>query len=179
MKSNHHMILEAKEKRSFLKKSFSSEWDILISFNFNIAGYPKSSKLIREAYFLAYNLLAQYLSYQHIAITLLHQTEDAAGDYTIVGCRTVHCGQEVKNITEQFEQEQVLDRLLDVDVWANGENISSGKSKKCLLCDSTAIFCMRNKTHSYEALRVATDTKIMYWLQDEAKKYHGNVLKKE
>lgn len=73
---------------------------------------------------------------------------------------------EAKRITCSIEDAHPLGRLMDLDVLEMkagypvplGREAVGGKARKCLLCDRPARECMRERTHSTEALLQAIET---------------------
>jgi holo-ACP synthase / triphosphoribosyl-dephospho-CoA synthase len=84
------------------------------------------------------------------------QRQDEAGDFLLV---PVEPGRqslaEIKQICEDFEESHPFGRFIDVDVTdADGNAVSSGKSKLCFFCGNRpAIMCRRDNTHGLNDLR--------------------------
>ena len=73
--------------------------------------------------------------------------------------------EEAKRETCRIEDTHPLGRLFDLDVIdADGVPVSReliGKApRKCLVCDSDARYCMRNRTHSLDELSARIDEMI-------------------
>ncbi len=65
--------------------------------------------------------------------------------------------EEAKRITCSIEDSHPLGRLMDLDVIDESENPISRKEigldeRKCLLCNNSARYCMRNHTHTTDEL---------------------------
>jgi holo-ACP synthase/triphosphoribosyl-dephospho-CoA synthase len=92
---------------------------------------------------------------------------DAAGDFYLAPItETSKSINEIKDLCERFEQKHPLGRLIDVDVVDNkGIPISSGKTKKCFICDEPAMFCARKQNHSIEELNSYISGKIGTFLK--------------
>jgi holo-ACP synthase/triphosphoribosyl-dephospho-CoA synthase len=167
-------ILEAKDRRALRRASIANKGLPSISFNLNIPGYPKSSDLF-NAFFQSCltDLKRHLLSHRlHIVDDEEFVHVDEAGDFFIVPLQLVeHEIDQVKEITEEFEQLHPLGRLLDVDVTdCFGNPVSSGKSKLCFFCNEfSAIECMRNQTHTYEEMRNKIDVEISVFFSQRKK----------
>ncbi len=141
-------ILENREQRFALREAVAKRGLASVSLNFNIPSYPKSSVALRKAFGYVQEELENYFIAQRI-----HCVADAqdflcsdCGDFYLQGV-SYNCGdKELKSLLESFEEQHELERLLDVDLTnANGELISSGKAKKCFLCDEPAKECWHKK----------------------------------
>jgi len=81
---------------------------------------------------------------------------DAAGDFYLVPFLMGHFSlKEIKQICEDFEENQLLGRFIDVDLNnQKGNTVSSGKSKLCFFCrEKPAIECRRQNAHDFDELR--------------------------
>ncbi len=146
-------ILTAREKRREYKATLAKQNKATISINFNIPGYPKSSKNINIALNFIISDFENFLQARRIKFYFESKTEDEAGSYILWSIDNNELAT-IKQYCEQYENSHFLGRILDVDVFDNKLNpISSKKKKKCFICNNTAIVCMRSKTHSFEELR--------------------------
>ncbi len=167
-------ILDAKEKRTLLRSSFSGF--TTLSLSLNIAGVPKSNDYLTLFFNLILRELRNFLMANRIKIITdeeIIQT-DAAGDFYLVPLANTQFNiQKIKLITENFEEQHCLGRLIDVDIFdVNCKPISSKKQKVCYLCGKhSAISCMRNKRHTY--------TEIREKIAKDVKKYNFNNKKNE
>lgn len=167
-------ILEAKERRLEERMKVSEAGDISLSLSLNIPGAPKSDDQIASFFTECLSDLKRFLLSYRIVIDEKREiiTSDAAGDFYLV---PVH-GEEIfaeaiKEITELFEMEHSLGRLLDVDITdAKGNPVSSGKAKKCYFCENyPAAYCMRKQTHTYSEMRGVIGENIANFLQERFK----------
>ncbi len=151
-------ILEAKEMRSKERLRIAEVGDISISLSINIPGAPKSNNEINLFFSECLSDLKRFLLSHRIVIDEKREIIilDTAGDFYLV---PIH-GKEIstkliKEITELFEMEHSLGRLLDVDITdGKGNPVSSGKAKKCYFCEQyPAVYCMRKQTHDYSEMR--------------------------
>ncbi len=175
-------ILSARDKRAFLRQSISKENKASISLTLNIPGIAKSNELITSFFTQILSELQIYLTAHRIFIDKKKQinTIDAAGNFFLVPliCKTKEVGKtkylkNLKLITEEFETSHKVGRFIDIDITNfAGEAVSSRKNKLCFFCkEQPAIYCMRDKRHSFAELR-------NYFLS-EIKKYLKSIQKKE
>ncbi|PVX49404.1 holo-ACP synthase/triphosphoribosyl-dephospho-CoA synthase [Balneicella halophila] len=146
-------ILKDREERFALRNSLAERGLASISLNFNIPGYPKSSEILKNAFNCVQNDLLRFLVAHriHKIPNTQHYHHSDNGNFFLQGVAYVFEDEQVKKFLEDFEQTHPLERLLDVDLMnSEGEMISSGKDKKCFLCDHPAKKCMKEKRHSFE-----------------------------
>ncbi len=152
-------ILNAREHRAQLRAQFLKQQLNTLSLSLNIPGYPKSSNLISSFFAEVKKDLINYLQANRIELITKKETLilDEAGDFFIVPI-SKNAKIELKalkNLTENFETNHTLGRLIDVDIFNHlGVPISSGKKKACYFCGAhSAISCMRNKRHTKQEIR--------------------------
>ncbi len=166
-------ILKDREQRFSLRQAMIERNLASVSLNFNIPNYPKSSVVLRKAFWYVQEELEHYFIAQRI-----HCVADAqeflcsdCGDFYLQGV-SYNCGdKELKSLLENFEEQHELGRLLDVDLMnANGELISSGKAKKCFLCDEPAKECMKTQRHEPAEVLQYIDKKVTEYLAQKRQK---------
>ncbi len=151
-------ILEARENRASLRFQFSDEGFDTLSLSLNIAGYPKSNDHTSAFFNQIFSEVKNHLEANRVLILLdkIVKINDAAGDFIILpihkNCSNLRA---IKQITESFEENHALGRLIDIDIFdADAKPISSGKEKLCYFCNEhSAVYCMRKKSHTYTELR--------------------------
>jgi holo-ACP synthase/triphosphoribosyl-dephospho-CoA synthase len=167
-----HEILSAREDRSSLRRIANSSGKAAVSMNLNIPGIPKTDSLYTSFFESCKVQLKRWLLANRVfideekEITIYH----AAGDFYIVPLKSEGTNiPKLKQVTEQFEQNHVLGRFIDVDVTdENGILFSSGKSKLCFYCHAhPAIECIRNSRHPIETLRNFQQNEIKAYLKEE------------
>lgn len=149
-------ILQDREHRFALRNALAERGFASISLNLNIPGFPKSSAAIQKAFNAVKDDLKRFLVAHRI-----HSIKDTqyilhsdSGDFFLQGVNYAFEDKQVKAFLEDFEQSHTLGRLLDVDLMnVKGEMISSGKAKKCLLCEQPAKECMKAGNHRFEEYR--------------------------
>jgi len=166
-------ILEAKENRADLRKKIAQQNFCSISFNLNVPGYPKTNHELTQFFEQVCEEINFWLMANRISFENQEYKIDDAGNFIIWKVTNKNFdAQELKFITEKFEEKHKLGRFLDLDVTNNlGQNVSSGKPKKCFFCQNfPAIVCMRERKHDFEEIR--------NFMFEEIKKYL-NEIKKE
>lgn len=175
MQKSLEKILKAKEQRQSIKQQNGKLGYASISLNFNIPGYPKSNDQLKKTFFFLKEELYNYLIIIKIDIKKdkIKTQSDEAGDI----CFFPFLQREknlfkLKKQLEDFEEHHQLGRILDIDLFdINNQTISSGKKKKCLLCEDKALICMHKKKHSYEELRE--------YVEKQTKNYCKSLTEKE
>ncbi|MFA8299881.1 MAG: triphosphoribosyl-dephospho-CoA synthase [Hyphomicrobiales bacterium] len=167
-------ILEAKESRALLRKQIAETNKASVSLNLNIAGWPKSNDMIHKAFMEILSDFQDFLLAHRVIISdkESHNFVDAAGNFFIAPIESSTFSlEELKALFESFEGSHFVGRLVDVDLTSGeGEPISSGKLKKCLVCKGRAIDCMRLKKHSFEEIKEITNNIFSEFLNSVSKK---------
>lgn len=171
------LILNAKEKRSALKIAFADKGLNSLTVSLNIPGLTKSNSIINLFFNKVIDELKNHLEANRIILAYDQESSfvDNAGDFYIVPFNDDknYKPELLKNITEKFEESHSLGRLVDVDIFSSREShISSGKNKLCYYCKNhPAIYCMRNKTHSYSEMsqKIITDIETYFKNENEEK----------
>jgi holo-ACP synthase/triphosphoribosyl-dephospho-CoA synthase len=151
-------LLTAREEREGIRKRLAKTNRLTVSLNLNVPGFPKTGGVYSQFFKVVKQELTNWLLANRLHLNCAEevQVEHAAGDFYIVPVVSESMQPEqLKTITEGFEENHQLGRFIDVDV-TNSESqfISSGKSKACFYCGQfSAIDCMRSKRHSLEELR--------------------------
>lgn len=165
-------ILTDRERRAAVREQFSALGFSSISLNFNIQGYPKSNRLITNAFHLTKTALKDYLVALRIEMFSEQEREwiSPCGDFFIQAVAYSENDVVIKEYLEEFEKKHPLHRLLDVDLFVPKKGfISSGKKKQCFLCENTAITCMKEQRHTTEAYHNYTQTAIAHFLENHKK----------
>jgi len=173
-KENLSKILFAKEARREIRKKLAANQFATISISLNIAGYPKNNSITQCFFDLILEDFKIFILANRINITINKKFEilDEAGNFYIqeVTDKTIDLIQ-LKLKTEEFEHNHKVGRLIDIDVFdKTGFPVSSNKIKKCLLCEKSAIVCMRENTHSYMDLRKFSSENMQFYINTRQKK---------
>ncbi len=158
MQSSVNNILMAKDNRFILRQEVATKNKISLSFTLNIAGYPKSNTIIAFFFNEILSELKIFLLANRIILDKKNEINitDEAGNFYLTAIQNSDISEtKIKQISEKFESNHKLGRLLDIDITDCQANpVSSGKEKICYYCGQfPAIVCMRNKNHSYTELR--------------------------
>lgn len=162
-------ILQAREARSKLIKSKLDNVSIndkinIIIIKANIIGTNKNtyiSTLIINVFFQIIITNINIKTYEY------HLSDD--GNFYLL--ETMEDTSITKNMLIQIEDNHKLGRLVDLDLYSKDKNISRrdlGRDfRKCLICDESAIVCMRNKTHSIEEINLEIERIVHGFLKDK------------
>ncbi|RUT79584.1 triphosphoribosyl-dephospho-CoA synthase [Ancylomarina longa] len=174
-------ILEAKEQRAKARQKFADQGNASLSFSLNIPGYPKSNSLFKHFFDSCLNDLKIFLLSYRINICEEEEInhEDCAGEFYLTPVLLEgNEATDIKRITEIFEEEHPLGRLIDVDITdQKGNPVSSGKAKACYYCNShPAVYCMRNQAHDLNELRQKISKDInLYWKEKEKERISKDI----
>ena len=123
----------------------------LISFTMNIAGPIKVDGEIRRAFHEGEAWIKAHMSQQHVHVLACEQ------HIAWTGCEAIWAVQAdaswLKAQMTAIEESCPLGRLFDMDVIdANGQHLSRGAERTCLICGSPVRACARSRAHSAEEL---------------------------
>jgi len=166
-------ILNAREKRAALRKQCSQRGNASLSLTLNIPGYPKNSPLLSAFFDAVLADLRTHLRAHRIEIDTARELKqvDEAGNFYLVPLSDGRPLYELKALCEVFEESHPLGRILDVDIADERiQPVSSQKLKSCLLCEKSALVCMREGTHTSEELRERLFSRIERYLADGNKR---------
>jgi len=142
-------LLEAREQRAARQQAMLDRHKLpLISFSMNIPGPVKRTPLIEFAFDEALLLLPQG---QAVEQTVLRED---------TGCEAILCCDQpadlLKTFCQSMEEAAPVGRLYDLDVLTpEGEKLSRGVMRPCLICGGPAFPCARSRAHSLEELDAA------------------------
>lgn len=148
-----------------LRKKY--EGSTVVALGMNIPGPRKTSEGILLAFNAGIEALSQMLAQQGMEIMeeiVLKKKEGYLKIYA-VKCRDFLS---VKKIAVQLEETHPLGRLFDIDVYdGEGRGISREEFglgvRKCLICETDAKLCGRNRSHSVEELYSRVEDMIETW----------------
>ena len=169
-------VLSAREQRAQEKQRLLATHTVVVSLSFNLPGLPKSTALTRAAFAHVADTLTQFFCAHRCALHAQPTVHDAAGDHALWHGDPHIEATALKALTEQFEHEHALGRLLDVDVYTPEGPIRSGAHKRCLLCEAPALVCMRSAQHSTVALRTHCDQQLRAWWNATQSTRHARLL---
>ncbi len=163
-----NLILRDRERRSYLIKNLTEIFinQTIVCIKANVVGEDKNiseAKAIVE-YFDGYTK-----SFFDECFYLKKTSYD--GEY-ILKVIDESDAKKIKAITSNIEDEHIIGRYIDIDVYSNSFiNLSRKKARKCLICDKIAFECNREKKHSVDILlkKFKTDINDFFLAQTLAK----------
>jgi len=164
--------LKARDQRAFLKAQIAQKRLPSLSLSLNVPGFPKSNSTVNVFFQSCLQDLKHHFIAHRIDIDENDTVEicDAAGDFYLVPFSIDHSNlSEIKQICEDFEENHLLGRFIDVDLNDQlGNTVSSGKSKLCFFCgERPAIECRREKSHGFEELRTFMFSEMAEFMRKE------------
>jgi len=164
--------LAAREQRAFLKKQIADKGFPCLSLSLNVPGFPKSNPTVQ----LFFSHVLTDLKY-FLKANLIELSEDESicrpddtGDFYLSPCSGYGKPiEEIKQLCEDFEGNHSLGRFIDVDLNdAQGNTISSGKSKPCFFCgERPAIECRRMEAHNSDEIRIFMFSKMAEYCRQQ------------
>lgn len=90
---------------------------------------------------------------------------------------------EIKKRLVNIEDKHPLGRLVDLDVFDQGTQLSRAQMqhplRKCLLCDQPAVVCMKSRSHSYDALIQAFNKQVRDVVIEDLTQIAKEAMRKE
>ncbi len=145
-------MLAARDARRDLQAALLSEYaSPLICFTLNIAGHEKRDALIDRAFEYGVKRIADQLNRCGLPVLDMKKKIAFTGDECIWAVRgDAH---EIKRRMCAIEEDGEIGRLLDIDViGADGEKLSRGAPRRCLICGQDAFLCARSRAHGWQQL---------------------------
>lgn len=164
-------LLKAREERWQKKLALARHGWHVVSLQLNIPGYPKHDELTEQFMKMIDRQFVRFFK-SHAPGKYKEEKNgflDKAGDcvFYLIPARGIAAGR-VKELTELFEERHPLGRIIDLDVLdVKGKLLSSGKNKRCFLCDQPAQLCRKTNAHSIEQVRNAMFDSIRNYLKTE------------
>ena len=154
---NLQQMLARREARADEQKKFLEKYhDTLISFSMNIPGPIKTNHKIRAAFDEGRNLIFEALKNIGATVNEFIETHEDIGDEILISVKNIKSPEELKNLAMKIENENKFGRLFDIDVInSDGEKLSRGKFRKCLICDKQAQDCARSRAHTVKEMQDA------------------------
>ena len=144
--------VRAREQQIFLAKYNSP----LISFSMNIPGPIKTNELIRRAFDIGEILLLDSLAKIHAEILDFRETHEDTGDELLLAVKGTP--ETLKDIAVNIEETSPIGRVFDIDVIdPQGNKLSRGTFRKCLICGKQAQECARSRNHSVQEMQQAIE----------------------
>ena len=148
-------VLDARENRASSQKRLLAQYGKpLLGLTMNIAGPIKRSAL---GDLLFRETLGELWERVGGAIVHEERLDAATGLEAILVCGLP--AEEVKALAVELETARPAGRLLDLDVIGiDGEKLSRGTPRACLVCGGPAGPCARSRAHGLSAVREATES---------------------
>lgn len=164
-------VMAAREARAMKIKSLLKEYSCpVVCMTMNMVGDIKVTGLSRAAFSVMSERLKGALS-PLSSFTNLSPCGDEA--YFAVNMPP----ERVKAIACAFENTEHIGRVLDIDVFdLNGEKLSRGEPRKCLICGELAMVCSRSRAHGVETVRTATNDRFCRFLASVIAQYAHEAL---
>ncbi len=145
------------------------------------ANTPGKNKNISEAHFLVRFFRLEIKKQLNLANEKTYQSID--GPYFIATVKNNSTAAS-KSICIKIEDSHPLGRFIDIDVFAQARQPLSRldkriKPRSCYLCDNSAFYCARNKTHSIESLTQFMQKSIMIYLDNRIASLIKDAMLKE
>ena len=150
-------LLDEKEERARTQSNLISKYKKpLISFGLNIPGQEKNSNEIKQFFLKVLERLKNKLEENKINIIFEKINSSEVGNIAFL-VLDKNEAEKIKKILIAFEEEKKYGRILDLDLFGANNKLLSRQDlgytpRKCLLCDKEAIFCIKNRSHSFEEL---------------------------
>ncbi|MCK5731816.1 MAG: triphosphoribosyl-dephospho-CoA synthase [Tenericutes bacterium] len=157
MKNIYKKLLEQREKKyqkiQFLKETYNT----VISVKTNLPGVDKQKKI-------AYVLVNHFCNLidTNKYIEKIH-CDGYDGPYYLLGS---NCSALIlKDEFTRLEENNILGRFIDIDVFDGKTNLSRGFMRKCYLCDDYAFACRKaNKHTTFELVSYVESNVVSYFL---------------
>lgn len=148
-------MLNHREHRVELQNYLLEKFHLpLISFTLNIPGPIKVSQDTRRAFHAGCQEIYEVLEKNHLLIRDTLEIHTHCGDELLLSVNA--STKKLKELMISIEENSPIGRLFDIDVLnENGKKESRSSYRQCLLCNSQAQDCARNRTHSVEELQQA------------------------
>jgi holo-ACP synthase CitX len=156
------LILNAREKRANYIRNLSKTYPSIIVLKANTPGPDKNRY---SSFFLIEQFNHVIENKFQFDFKTLKKGFD--GPYYVYAFSAIQ-SKEIKLDLIEIENKDILGRLIDLDLYINDKMISRNDFlmdlRKCMICDHSAIDCMRNKRHSIDEILNHIDGRIIYRL---------------
>ena len=149
-------ILTSREERAELQKKIISTYNNpIISFTLNIPGAIKDSPQYRSIHNIGMETRRDKLKESNYNIIYFENINKSTGPEGYFSVEIL--SNDLKTITTKIENEHILGRIFDIDVF-DKDNSQISRSdlglspRKCLVCEKNAKICSRAQTHELKDL---------------------------
>ena len=141
-------MLACRERRVNTQNAYIQKYHCpVISFCMNIPGPIKTNDKIKKAFLSGKEALFDALQKENILVLAQIEFDDKTGNEIILAVD--YPSDKIKNLTTEIEETHPFGRLFDMDViGTDGEKLSRGVYRKCLICGCQAQECARSRKHT-------------------------------
>ena len=146
-------MLLCRERRAQIQETFISQYHCpVISFCMNIPGPVKTNEQIHAAFESGKTALLSKLESTPAEIKNSMEIHEKTGDELLLAID--YPAQKIKELTTEIEETHPFGRLFDLDVIdTDGQKLSRGSYRKCIICGCQAQECARMRKHSVEEMQ--------------------------
>lgn len=150
------IILDSREARGEKQREILKNFPYtLISFTLNIPGAKKNSDLYSKIHGVGMEAILKSLYDSNKKIYYIKTYNYSTGPEGFISVDMDPL--EAKKMMVKLEDMHELGRIFDVDVFDKNHNqinrsMLNLETRKCLICEKEARYCIRNRSHTYEAL---------------------------
>lgn len=181
-------MLACREERAARQAQLIEEYNKpVVSLSMNIAGETKNTPAISLLQREGEDELKA--AAEKSGLVLLHEErkDDFTGPESLLvyddpegSAGFVPLAQRLKDLSVAIEEETPWGRLYDIDIiGTDGEKLSRGEARKCIVCGGPAADCARSRAHGLDQIRKATDELIAQFLGDYLGTAAASALVKE
>lgn len=141
-------MLACRERRVNTQNAYIQKYHCpVISFCMNIPGPIKTNDKIKKAFLSGKEALFDALQKENILVLAQIEFDDKTGNEIILAVD--YPADKIKKLTTEIEETHLFGRLFDMDVIrTDGEKLSRGVYRKCLICGCQAQECARSRKHT-------------------------------
>ncbi len=141
-------MLACRERRVNTQNAYIQKYHCpVISFCMNIPGPIKTNDKIKKAFLSGKEALFDALQKENILVLSQIEFDDKTGNEIILAVD--YPADKIKKLTTEIEETHPFGRLFDMDViGTDGEKLSRGVYRKCLICGCQAQECARSRKHT-------------------------------
>ena len=146
-------MLACRERRVNTQNAYIQKYHCpVISFCMNIPGPIKTNDKIKKAFLSGKEALFDALQKKNIPVLSQIEFDDKTGNEIILAVN--YPADKIKELTTEIEETHPFGRLFDMDViGTDGEKLSRGVYRKCLICGCQAQECARSRKHTVSEMQ--------------------------
>ena len=152
-------VLNNRDQRVAFQENLVSKFpkDAIVAVKLNIPGPIKNNEMIRHLFELGLNSFLKFLKSKNVLIKLQANWNKETGNEAFFTSETEPV--EMKKCAVDFEDNDPLGRLFDIDVMGKGKASSISRVilglpvRKCFICNRPAKECARSRRHSVADLQ--------------------------